>query len=435
MKNQPITLNNYPQAILHVDADAFFTSVEQALDPSLKNRPVVTGKERGIIACASYEAKALGIKRGIPLFEAEKLFPRLVILPSDYESYSLYSKKMFDIIRRYTPAVEEYSIDEVFADITGFRRVHRCSYEEIAGKIRQDIQKELGLTVSVGLSPSKAISKICSNFRKPDGFTGVPGKYIHILLQKTSLDKVWGFGPNTVSLLKKYGLKTPYDFILKSESWASRLLHKPGRELWNELRGNSVWKVEPGPKDSYASIIKSKTFTPPSTEKDFVYAKLTKNSESAFIKSRRYNLRAKRLGIVLRTNDFQHHGLEAKLSRPVSSHIEAAPLISALFEKIFTKHTSYRATMIVLGGLETDDMEQFELFENRPRIDNIHKATEMIDQINKKYGKHKLRSAATLCLDQIEYDPRTAPHPRRNNILKGENDRRRLNIPRSNITI
>ncbi len=418
-----------------MDADAFFTSVEQALTPSLKNKPVVTGKERGIIACASYEAKALGIKRGLPLFEAKKICPRLVILPSDYESYSLYSKKMFDIIRRYTPTVEEYSIDEVFADITGLRRVYRCSYEEIARKIKEDIKKELGLTASVGLSPSKAISKICSDFRKPDGFTGVPGKYIHILLRKISLDEVWGFGPNTVSLLKKYGLKTPYDFVLKPESWAARLLHKPGRELWNELRGNSVWKVEPEPKNPRASIVKSKTFTPPSTEKDFVYARLAKNSESAFIKSRRHNLRAKRLGVILRTNTFRHYGLDAKLSRPVSSHIEAAPLISALFEKLFTENTPYRSTMIVLSGLEIDDMEQYDLFEDRPRIDNIRKATETIDRINKRYGKHKLCSAATLFLDQCEYDPRTAPHPRKKELLKGENNRQRLNIPRANITI
>ncbi len=123
MNDAPFMLASYPQAILHLDADAFFASVEQALDPSLRGKPVVTGRERGIIACASYEAKARGIQRGIPLFQAEKLCPGLVVLPDDYETYSLFSKRMFNILRRYTPAVEEYSIDEAFADLAGMRRV------------------------------------------------------------------------------------------------------------------------------------------------------------------------------------------------------------------------------------------------------------------------------------------------------------------------
>src|SRR5450759_1273607 len=108
--------------LLHVDADGFFAAVEQALNPSLRGRPVVTGAERGIIAAASYEAKACGVSRGLQLHEAKRLCPDLVILPSDYESYSLYSQRMFEILRRFTPLVEEYSIDEAFADLSGCDR-------------------------------------------------------------------------------------------------------------------------------------------------------------------------------------------------------------------------------------------------------------------------------------------------------------------------
>ena len=121
--------------------DAFFASVEQAIDTSLRGKPVVTGKERGIIACASYEAKALGVKRGIPLHEAVKMCKQLIVLPSDYETYGLYSKRMFDIMRRFTPTVEEYSIDEAFAELSGLRRLYRTGYEEIAWKIKQAIQR------------------------------------------------------------------------------------------------------------------------------------------------------------------------------------------------------------------------------------------------------------------------------------------------------
>jgi len=237
VKNEPFSSTSYPRAILHVDADAFFTSVEEALNPELKGKPLVTGKERGIIACASYAAKRMGIARGLSLADARAICPRLIVLPSDYESYSLYSKRMFNIMRTYSPLVEEYSVDEAFVDITGMRRIYRCSYEDIARRLQQEIQNELGLTVSVGLSLSKSLAKLCSKFRKPNGFTGVPGRYIHILLERTPLNKVWGFGPNSVSLLEKYGLRNALDYVRRPMAWADKLLHKPGREIWLELRG------------------------------------------------------------------------------------------------------------------------------------------------------------------------------------------------------
>ncbi len=101
METQPLTIRSWPQAILHIDADAFFASCEQAVHPELRGRPVITGKERGIVAAASYEAKARGIERGMRLFEAKKVCPEVVMLPSDYETYSLFSVRMFEILRRF----------------------------------------------------------------------------------------------------------------------------------------------------------------------------------------------------------------------------------------------------------------------------------------------------------------------------------------------
>ena len=121
-----ITLHSLPRAIIHVDCDAFFASVEQALNPHLKNKPVITGKERGIAASMSYEAKARGVTRGMPTGQIRQVCPEAVILPSDYEAYSLLSKRFFEIVRRFTPDVEEYSIDECFADLTGLPVWARC---------------------------------------------------------------------------------------------------------------------------------------------------------------------------------------------------------------------------------------------------------------------------------------------------------------------
>ena len=141
----PLSLYSFPRAILHVDGDAFFASCEQARNPDYKGKPLITGKERGIASSLSYEAKAMGVKRGMRLYEIKKLCPQVIILPSDYETYSLLSKRLFEIVRRYTNEVEEYSIDECFADLTGLRRPLRMNYTQMAERIQKDLSVELGL--------------------------------------------------------------------------------------------------------------------------------------------------------------------------------------------------------------------------------------------------------------------------------------------------
>jgi DNA polymerase-4 len=432
---QPITLFSFPQAIAHFDGDAFFASVEQAVHPALKGRPVVTGKERGIIACASYEAKALGVKRGVPLHEAKAMCPNLVVLPSDYETYSLYSKRMFDIMRRYTPMVEEYSIDEGFVDLTGLRRLFHTSYEELAHRIQNDIQAELDITVSAGLSLSKGLAKLASKFRKPRGFTAVEGRNIHLFLERIPLDKVWGFGPNTVQLLTKQGLQTALDFVNRPEKWAQRLMGKVGREIWNELRGNSMYPVTTEEKSSYLTISKCKTFTSPSADRDFVYAKLIRNLESAFIKLRRHKLRARVLAIALRRQDFQQNGLEAALNRATASTQEAAPLVKELFDRLYYPGVSYRTTLVILGQIEADVQEQLELFEDRVRIDKMQALSRVIDDVNERFGKHTLALGSSLYLTKHRKTDRDALPWRKTELLDGENKRQRLNLPRLSMEV
>lgn len=431
----PLVLHAFSRAILHIDADAFFASVEQAMVPALKGRPLVTGRERGIIACASYEAKALGIARGMTLSDAKRRCPALVILPSDYETYSLYSKRMFTIMRRFTPEVEEYSIDEAFADITGVRRIHRASYEQIARRIQETIAAELGITVSVGLSLSKSLAKLCSKFRKPAGFTAVEGRHIHLLLQRTPLEKVWGFGPNTVNLFEKQGLRTAYDFVMRPERWAGRMLGKIGRELWNELRGTAVYTVKTEESAPQATIIKSKTFTPPSTDREFVHAKLVRNLESALMKARRHKLRPRYIGVVLRRQDFTHEGAEAELSRGTASTLEVMPVAGELFDRAFHAGVEYRATMVVLGKLEADADEQFELFEDRVRVDNLRRISRAVDEINGKLGKHSVRSGTSLFLAGQPRGHREDEPERRRHLLPGETARQRLALPRMTVTV
>ena len=295
--NQPLTISSWPQALVHIDGDAFFASCEQALHPEYRGLPVITGKERGIVAAASYEAKAKGISRGVPLWEVKKICPDAIILPSDYETYSLFSKRMFQIMRRFTSQVEEYSIDEGFADLTGLQRPFHCSYSAIALKMKTAIESELGITVSVGLSLSKVLCKIASKYRKPSGFTAIPGREIHKFLQVTPVAKIWGVGPRTAAYCQKLGINTALDLATKSEDYIKKYFTKPHWEIWQELNGHSVYEVTTEAKDDYLSISKTKTFTPASNNYEFVFAQLTKNLENACIKARRHNLVAQDLVI------------------------------------------------------------------------------------------------------------------------------------------
>ncbi|MDD4737528.1 MAG: DNA polymerase IV [Kiritimatiellae bacterium] len=433
--DNPLTLELFPTAILHVDADAFFTSVEQAVHPRLKGRPVVSGKERGIIACASYEAKALGIHRGVSLWEAKKRCPDLVVLPSDYETYSVYSKRMFDILRRYTPVVEEYSIDEAFADLSGMRRIFRCSYEKIARRMQSEIQQELDLSVSVGVSLTKSLAKLGSDFRKPHGITAVAGCHIHLFLQRIQLDEVWGFGPNSVNLLRKYGLRTAADFIQQPEIWARKMLGKPGVDIWNELRGTCVQPVTNETKHARLSIGKSKTFTTPSAERDFVHAKLLRNLESAFIKLRRHQLQAREITIVLREKNYRQDALTSRLNRPTSATHEAVTLVNQLFAQLYRPDTLYRTTQIVLSSLSPASTRQYELFEDPLCIEKCLHASELIDEINHRFGKHKIGLGTALFLDQHPETDRDAPAWRKQHLLLGETARKRLAIPRLDIAL
>ncbi len=308
-RNQPLTVHSWPRGILHMDADAFFASCEQAIHPELRGRPVITGRERGIVSAASYEAKAMGVKRGMGYRDIKKLCPDAVIVPSDYETYSLFSVRMFQILRRFTPDVEEYSIDEAFADLTGMRRTFHCSYGEIGRRIKEAVQKELGITVSVGVSLSKVLAKIGSKHDKPDGLTLIPGREIHLYLAELPIGDVWGIGPNTSAFLNKLGIRTALDFARRDEAFVRDRLSKPFQEIWCELNGRQVYPVTAESKSAWQSISKTKTFTPASTDRGFVFAQLSKNLENACIKARRHNLAAKRLVIFLRKKDFRDIGI------------------------------------------------------------------------------------------------------------------------------
>lgn len=388
---------SWPQCILHIDGDAFFAACEQAANPALRGKPVVVGSDRGIIAAASYEAKALGVSRGIKPWEAKKQFPQLIFLPSNYELYSSMSARMMEIIYRYTPTVEEYSIDEVFADITGLRRLHHGSYPDIAARIQVDIYEELKITVSVGVSTTKTLAKTASHWHKPAGFTVISGKDIKHFLQDVPVEHVWNIGPNTTQLLQKFGITTALQFVRLPRSRVEQLLTRPGVELWRELHGQTQWAVNPIPREKQQSISKIRTFRPASSDRAYVYAQLMRNLEQACFKARRHTQAPKKIAVILRRQeDFKSVGAEAKLTRPSAFPLELLPVIEALFDQAYTPGVRYRATQIALIDLADSAATQRSLFEPPLRAAKIKRLYSSLDKLRGKYGAPVVHHTSSL---------------------------------------
>lgn len=431
MENVLLSLQSFPRAILHIDGDAFFASCEQSRDPKLRGKPVITVKERGIVASMSYEAKARGVTRAMRRSDVKKLCPDAIFLPSDYETYSILSKRFFNIVRRYTPDVEEYSIDECFADLTGLRRPMHMSYETMAEKIKHDLDTELGFTFSVGRAPSKVLAKIASKWMKPSGLTVIPGVEAHRFLAKVPAEKVWGIGPNTSAYLAKLGVMTALDFAVKDFTWVAQHFTKPHIEIWQELRGLSVIKLETEPKRDYASIEKVKTFTPASNNRNFVYSQLSKNIENACIKLRRYDLAAERAAFFITTNDFRSIGMELSFSHATAYPTDVLRAVREPFDEIFNPHERYRQTGIVMLKLKENRVRQPDLFGETASILQSRKFYETIDAINAKYGKHAIYLATSYAANHFaqHLGERGDIPQRKRELFKGETDRKRLRIP------
>lgn len=423
--------SSFPKAILHIDADAFFASCEQAVHPEYRGKVVVTGKERGIVAAVSYEGKRLGISRAMSLWDVKKLCPDAVIVPSDYETYSLFSKRMFEIIRRYTNLVEEYSIDEAFADITGLRRPLRGTYQQIAQRIKSNIQDELGITVSVGLSLSKVLAKVGSKHRKPNGFTPIPGRDVEAFLAGLPVEKVWGIGPRTAAYCGQFGITTALHFARQTEAQVHERYTKPHHELWRELNGDSVWPVnveEPPPQHT---IGKTRTFTPPSRDREFVYSQLLKNVENACIKARRHKLMATGASFFLKSQDHSYVGVEAKFTRATSFPSDIIDIVRSSFDELFAPRTEYRATGVVLFGLQSADTTQLSLFESPLKLERMRKLYTAVDDLAAKFGKHAVHLAASSAANkQRQHEAERGDSPQRKmSRLKGETSRKHLTIP------
>ncbi len=212
------------RAILHVDMDAFFASVEQLEDPRLRGRPVLVGSDRarGVVAAASYEARVYGCRSAQPMAVARRLCPHAVIVGGIYGKYKSYSRRIFGIMGDFTPAVEPMSIDEAFCDVTGSQRLLGDPVG-MARRIRGRIKAEVGLTASVGVAENKFLAKVASDLDKPDGLTVIGEGEAERVLAPLAVGRIWGIGPKMEAKLAGMNIKTIGDLRRLDDGGMTRL--------------------------------------------------------------------------------------------------------------------------------------------------------------------------------------------------------------------
>lgn len=390
MKNQAV------KAIVHIDGDSFFASCEQAVNPQLQGKAVVVGADRGIATAFSYEAKKRGVRRGMTKSEILRVCPEAILLPGDYETYTLFSKRLFTIMRRFTNHVEEYSIDEGFMDITGLDKVEKMSYEQISLLIKKTIQQELNLTVSVGLAPTKVLAKLASTTSKPNGFGVITQKDLPEYLRDFAVDTIWGVGRNTADYMRRLGIFTAYDFAIKPIGFIKDNFTKPHQDIWYELNGESVYAVISEEKQTYASISKTHTFKAKKGDWEMVYAELVNNIENACAKARQHDLVSNRVSIFLKSESFDIQALEVKIERATAYPMDILAAVKPLFETLYVAGTGYRATGVVLSDLHDACAIQSSLFEPVQTAHTLKNIYQAIDTLAVKFGKHTVHSASAL---------------------------------------
>jgi DNA polymerase-4 len=252
--------------ILHIDMDAFYASVEQRDNPSLRGKPVAVGgdpTQRGVVAAASYEARTFGVRSAIPMSRAVRLCPSLVIVRPDFHKYRSVSQQVFEIFREVTPLVEPMSLDEAYLDVTE-NRWHEPLGVNVARKIKDRIKETTQLTASAGVAPNKFLAKIASGWKKPDGLTVVAPERVETFLKGLPVDALWGVGPVTAARLREHGIEKLTDIRARSEADLEEVVGSLAGWLIELAHGRDERAVEPnrptksaGSEETYAADLES----------------------------------------------------------------------------------------------------------------------------------------------------------------------------------
>ncbi|HVV00983.1 MAG TPA: PHP domain-containing protein, partial [Verrucomicrobiae bacterium] len=338
---------NSPRSILHLDADAFFASVEQAADTRLRGKPVaVGGEKRGIIASASYEARQFGIYTPMPTVLARRLCPKLILVPGDFEKYEHFSRLMFSYAYDFTPDVEIGSIDEGYLDLTGARR----SPLGVAETIRKAIHDALHLPVSEGLGANKLVSQIASKLNKPAAFQFVPHGAEARFLAPLANKWLPGVGPKTANQLNAAGLARVGQIARTPPGLLNLLVGSMAVQLRNHALGVDERPVIPvrAPAKSYGE---QETFAADATDEPFLEATLRRMADRLMARARQDGKSIRTLAVKVRYNDMEEDQAAESLDEPTDLETDIYSNISRLLRKAWKRRVSVRLVSLRLSNV------------------------------------------------------------------------------------
>ena len=387
------------RTIMHVDLDAFFVSVEQVLNPDLRGKPVVVGGRpggRGVVAAASYEARAFGLYSSMPLVTASRLCPQAIFIEGNYTRYRDASQKFMAILADFTPSVEPAGLDEAYLDVTGFESIYG-SIHQMAVKIRERVREETGLCVSVGIASSKIVAKVASDSSKPDGLIEVPKGEECSFLAPMAVNRLPGVGKRTEQKLKGLGISTIGEMYalplaaLKSHFGAS------GEALYRFARGQDNRRVEaPGVAKS---ISRETTFQEDTRDSARLKATLRYLGERVGADLRSRNKQAKCVTLKLRYADFTTITRRHTLKQPVDSDKAIYESGEILMNGVLSQEKqAVRLIGIGVSGL-VESGRQLDMLDTRERRqEQVNKA---IDRIRDRYGFTAIQTGRTLLLKDL----------------------------------
>lgn len=380
--------------ILHVDMDAFFVSVEETLDPSLKGKAVVVGGDpngRGVAAAASYEARRFGIHSAMPLAQARRLCPHAIFLRGSHKSYSEFSARLFELLETWSPRVEPMSLDEAYVDLTGCERLFGPA-PEAAEKIRNEIKSALGINCSIGIATNKLLAKVASSCAKPSGMLRIlPGRE-RAFLAPLGIDRIPGIGPKSATELRRMGIKTVNCLTALPRQLLEEVFGKWGTGLYFKSRGicdSIVLK-----RDDTRSISRETTFENDSMDAAFLESTLSCLVEKAASQLRESGLHARCVTLKLRYSDFKTVTRSRTLGETAREDRVIFNAASALFRKLFTRRSRIRLIGVALSSLTSAESAQMDLFDciDKKRQARLYQG---IDRIRGKYGFRSIIRAAS----------------------------------------
>ena len=376
--------------ILHVDMDAFYASVEERDNPKLKGKAVVVGMgKRGVVSAANYEARKFGIRAAMPIYKAKALAPHAVFIAPNMARYTQVSEQVMEIFEDVTPYVEPISLDEAFLDVTGARRL-LGSGQEIADQIRKRVEKELGITCSVGIAHNKFIAKIASGHCKPNGVLEVDPEKMLEFLHPLAANEIWGVGPKTNELLEKMGLFTIADIANTPRTTLVRVLGQAnGSSLYELAWGRDYRDVVT--EHIEKSISASQTFDVDLYQQEEILKEFLRLTEKSADRMRGKGLATNTISIKVRFTDFKTISRSKTLDLPTTGTQEIFEVAKALYLGLNSDRVLIRLVGVSLDSLvENDDVKQMVLGE---RTSSWQQADRAIDRVKAKFGRASLRPA------------------------------------------